>query len=71
MRHGRIQTISKLIAQNIEGGINYKKLIIQIQYTIGLTKERAEEYVDLIIEAHEDWTMKNDPIGIIIKLASS
>lgn len=71
IRLQRINRISKLIAQNIEAGINHKNLITQIQYTIGLTRERAEEYVDLIVEAHKDWIMINDPTGITIKLDST
>lgn len=71
IRLQRIKRITKLIAKNIEAGINHKNLIIQIQYTIGLTRERAEEYVDLIVEAHKDWIMTNDPRGITIKLGST
>lgn len=57
----RLQEISRMIAPTMPDGCNYKKLLVKIQFEIGLTESRAEEYVDLVCLA-KGWIHKDEKI---------
>ena len=58
----RMGDISKMIAQNIEKGIFPENLLDMIEYNIGLSRDKAQEYIDLIIRVHEDWVWQDNKI---------
>lgn len=57
----RLAEISRTIASTMPKGCDYEKLLIKIQFEMGLTVNRAEEYVDLVCLA-KGWINNN---GII------
>ena len=62
LRKIRLGKIAKAIAAGFnEGGIPYEKLLIMIQFDEGLTRERVEEYVDLVLKV-KGWILYNGKI---------
>lgn len=48
----RVEKIAKLIVENFpDGDISYEQLLGLIQFTEGLTRKTAAEYVDLVLQA--------------------
>ena len=57
----RLGEISRLISTSMPKGCDYKKLLVRLQFEMGLTMARAEEYIDLVCMA-KGWIQHN---GII------
>lgn len=57
LKMDRLQTISGWIAKslNITKNCNVALLKIKAQYEIGLSYVKAEEYIQLCVDAHEEW----------------
>jgi len=47
--------------ENINLGVDYEKLLDWIEYEIGLTREKATEYVNLIIKIN-GWALDDGKI---------
>lgn len=64
LRSERLKRISQKIAQGLAakdspGQVPCRGLGLWIQYEIGLTESRAEEYIALVVAVHEGWTLKD------------
>jgi len=57
----KLKEIAKMISTKMPDGCNYDKLLIKIQFEMGLTESRAEEYIDLVCQA-KGWIKQNGVI---------
>lgn len=50
-RKRRLASVARLVEKNlgINGKANYEKVIIEIQFSLGVTDKKAREYLQLII----------------------
>lgn len=63
LRQQRIQQITKRIALGIAKGVSLSGLTLWIQVNMGLTKPKAQEYIDLICESQE-WEIEKGEIKV-------
>lgn len=63
LRSQRIKKITTEMAKKITTGLRLRGLLIWIQIEIGLSENKAREYVDLICEA-KGWKLNNGGISI-------
>lgn len=57
----RLSEISKMIAATMPDGVEYAKVLIGIQYNLGLSKARSIEYLNLVLEA-QGWVVREGKI---------
>ena len=64
LRKQRLDWISSHIAKMIEKGVSFKGAQYALAYSTGLTLPKAKEYVEFVVEVHEDWQLKNGMITL-------
>lgn len=62
----RLQEISRAIVKSSNTGKapSIKDIITWTEYNIGLTKEKALEYIHIVIKAHPSWRIEKEHIHI-------
>jgi len=61
IRAQRLHQIAQKVAQAMPEGADYERVLDWIEFTIGLSRPRAKEYLDKVIRVH-GWTVKNGVI---------
>ena len=61
VRHERLIQVARQIAYDLNQDKKcvFEDMVLWIQYNIGLTEKVAREYVDVIVRAHVDWSLKD------------
>lgn len=54
---------------NPKDPIFLRKLVIWVEMSIGLTRRRAEEYIAVVVDSHDDWVIEDGALGPEIKQA--
>jgi hypothetical protein len=57
----RLKQIKTQVAKNLPNPVSIDKTVIWIQLNIGLTEERAKEYLDLVVEG-AGWVVSDGAI---------
>lgn len=67
IKNQRLQEISRLIAKGLREHqkISFSNLLTTVQYHIGLTKQRSEEYIHLCLANNKYWTKEDDTIKMV------
>lgn len=62
----RLKEISKAIVQVCGSGQvpSFKDIVTWIEYNIGLSKTKAEEYIYIVVKAHPTWRIEKEHIYI-------
>jgi len=60
-RKERMTRIKNEIAKHMPNGVSYEKILKWAMYEMGLTRQKAEEYLQLVIEM-EEWDVKDGKI---------
>jgi len=61
IRAQRLHQIAQKVASAFPAGADYEKTLDWIEYTIGLSRARAKEYLDKVIRVH-GWVVRNGVI---------
>lgn len=64
LRKQRLDWISSQIAKDIQKGITVKGAQYALAYTHGLTLPKALEYVEFVVEVHEDWIIQDGVVKL-------
>ena len=61
VRHERLIQVARQIAYDLNQDKKcvFEDMVLWIQYNIGLTEKVAREYVDVVVRAHVDWSLKD------------
>jgi hypothetical protein len=62
----RLITIGREVAKHMPNGVPYDKIIMWIEWNIGLSKVKATEYLDAVIERY-DWAVEDGVIKAGLK----
>jgi hypothetical protein len=63
LRKQRLSEIAKTIAKGVSKGVDYEKLVNQIEYTYGLRRPTVERDLAVIM-TFQDWVVKSGSIVV-------